>query len=101
MFPLLHPRDIPRMRQPHAEAASVEPSSAPFSTIPHALGSNPSPMDHTIPALPARHSSHLSHHHNFAEAYLVQRGQVPYPRNIGGRGKLSSSPPGEGRQAKC
>lgn len=37
MFPLLHPRDTPRVRRPQAGGASVEPSSAPFSTIPHPL----------------------------------------------------------------
>lgn len=37
MVPLLHPRDTPRVRWPQAGGASVEPSSAPFSTIPHTL----------------------------------------------------------------
>lgn len=39
MFPLLHPRDMPRVRWPQAGEgeASVEPSSTPFSTLSHTL----------------------------------------------------------------
>lgn len=37
MFSLLHPRDTPKVRWPQAGGANVEPSSGPFSTIPHTL----------------------------------------------------------------
>lgn len=103
MFPLLHPRDTLRARWPQAEGAistSMEPPSAPSSTTSPSPGRAPSAMDHTVLALPARHPPHLGHHHTFAKAYLVQRGQVPCPRYFGG-GKLSSSPPREGGEAEC
>lgn len=56
-----------------------------------------SATDHTVPAL-GRLPPHLGHCHAFAKAYLVQRGQVPCPRHIGG-GKLSCSPPWKGWEA--
>lgn len=102
IFPLLHPWDTLRVRWLQAGGAistSMEPPSAPSSTTSPSPGRAPSAMDQTVPALPARHPPHLGHCHAFAEAYLVQRGQVPCPRLIGG-GKLSSSPPREGREAE-